>query len=108
VRVVTNATTVTSYARCLGKTNSQPVTALTVSTIEKAATVPANSVKTTNEHCGPQQVMTGGGHVIDSIGQDWSIQASAPVAKNDWQVHVASLDSFSRVFDTLAVCLAKA
>lgn len=105
---VTNATTITSYAQCLAKTNSQPITALTVSTVEKAATVPANSVKTANEHCSPQQVMTGGGHVIDSIGQDWSIQASAPVSKNDWRVQVADLDNFSRVFDTLAVCLAKA
>jgi hypothetical protein len=52
--------------------------------------------------------MTGGGHVIESIGQDWSIQASAPVLKNDWRVQVADLDNFSRVFDTLAVCLAKA
>ena len=52
--------------------------------------------------------MTGGGHVIESIGPDWSIQASAPVSKNDWRVHVADLDNFSRVFDTLAVCLAKA
>jgi hypothetical protein len=105
---VTNATTITSYAQCLAKKNSQPITALTVNTVEKAATVPANSVKIANEHCGLQQVMTGGGHVIDSIGQDWSIQASAPVSKNDWQVQVADLDSFSRVFDTIAVCLAKA
>jgi hypothetical protein len=105
---VTNATTITSYAQCLAKKNSQPITALTVNTVEKAATVPANSVKTANEHCGPQQVMTGGGHVIESIGQDWSIQASAPVLKNDWRVQVADLDNFSRVFDTIAVCLAKA
>jgi hypothetical protein len=105
---VTNATTITSYAQCLAKKNSQPITALTVNTVEKAATVPANSVKNANEHCGPQQVMTGGGHVIESIGQDWSIQASAPVAMNDWRVQVADLDSFSRVFDTIAVCLAKA
>ena len=105
---VTNATTITSYAQCLAKKNSQPVTALKVNTVEKAATVPANSVKTANEHCGPQQVMTGGGHVIESIGQDWSIQASAPVFKNDWRVQVADLDNFSRVFDALAVCLAKA
>jgi hypothetical protein len=105
---VSNATTTTSYAQCLAKTNSHPITALTVSTVEKAATVPANSVKTADEHCGPQQVMTGGGHVIQSIGQDWSIQASAPVSTNNWQVHVADLDNYSRVFDTVAVCLAKA
>ena len=105
---VTNATTITAYAQCLAKTNSQPVTALTVNTLQKATTVPANTVRTANEHCGFPQVMTGGGHVIQSIGQDWSIQASAPVTKNDWRVQVADLDSFSRVFDTIAVCLAKA
>jgi hypothetical protein len=105
---VTNATTITSYAQCLAKTNSQPIKALTVSTVEKSATVPANSVRTAHEHCGPQQVMTGGGHVIESIGQDWNIQASAPVSKNNWQVQVADLDNYSRVFDTIAVCLAKA
>jgi hypothetical protein len=105
---VTNATTLTSYAQCLAKTNSQPVTALTVSTVEKATTVPANSVKTADEHCGPQQVMTGGGHVIQSIGQDWSIRASAPIATNNWQVRVTDLDNYSRVFDTIALCLAKA
>ena len=73
-----------------------------------ATTVPANTVRTANEHCAFPQVMTGGGHVIQSIGPDWSIQASAPVTKNDWRVQVADLDSFSRVFDTVAVCLAKA
>ena len=52
--------------------------------------------------------MTGGGHVIESIGQDWSIQASAPVAANNWQVKVADLDSYSRGSDAIAVCLAKA
>ena len=44
---------------------------------------------------------------MDSIGQDWSIQASAPVSSNDWQVLAASLDSNSRDFDSFAVCLAK-
>jgi hypothetical protein len=52
--------------------------------------------------------MTGGGHEIASIGQNWSIQVSAPVSANDWRVKVADLDSFSRDFNSIAICLAKA
>jgi hypothetical protein len=101
-------TTLYSYALCLARTNSKPITALTTNTVEKTATVPANSVKTAGVSCGPQQVMPGGGHVIESIGPDWSIQASAPISKNHWQVQAADLDNFSRKFHSIAVCLAKA
>jgi hypothetical protein len=46
--------------------------------------------------------------VMDSIGQDWLIAASAPVTSNDWQVEAVDLDSVSRDFDSIAMCLAKA
>jgi hypothetical protein len=101
-------TTLYSYALCLARTNSQPITALTTNTVEKAATVPANSVKTAGVSCGFHEVMTGGGHVIDSIGPDWSIQTSAPISKYHWRVQAADLDNFSRKFDSIAICLAKA
>jgi hypothetical protein len=101
-------TTYDSIAVCLAKKNGMPVTALTVSNVFAAATVPANSVQTADVSCGPNELMTGGGHVIDSIGQDWMIPASAPITGNDWQVKVADLDTFSRDFDSIAMCLAKA
>jgi hypothetical protein len=101
-------TTFDSYAVCLAKKNSKPVEGLTVSTVDTPATVPPNSVQTADVSCGPKQLMTGGGHVIASIGPFWSIQASAPITGNDWQVNVADLDNFSRDFDSIAVCLAKA
>jgi hypothetical protein len=101
-------TTFHSYAVCLAKKNSKPITNMTVSTVFAAATVPANSTQTADVSCSPKALMTGGGHEIASIGQDWSIQASAPVSANDWQVKVADLDSFSRDFDSIAICLAKA
>lgn len=102
------ATTFHSYAVCLAKTNSMPITKLTVNTVDAAATVPANSTQTADVACGPADVLTGGGNVIQSIGQSWSIQASAPVADNGWQVEVTDLDNFSRNFFAIAVCLAKA
>lgn len=101
-------TTFDSYAVCLAKKNSKPITNMAVSTVFAAATVPANSTQTADVSCGPNALMTGGGHVIDSIGQDWSIQVSAPVSANDWRVKVADLDSFSRDFASDAICLAKA
>lgn len=101
-------TTFHSYAVCLGRTSSKPVKGLTISTVYTAATVPPDSVQTADVSCGPQELMTGGGHVIASIGPYWSIQASAPVSANDWQVQVADLDNFSRDFDSFALCLAKA
>ncbi len=101
-------TTFDSYAVCLARTNSKPIKGLTVSTVDTAATAPPNSVQTADVSCGPKELMTGGGHEIASIGFDWSIQASAPVTGNDWQVKVADLDNFSRNFDSIAVCLAKA
>ena len=101
-------TTFDSFAVCLAKTNSNPITNMQVSTVDTAATVAANSSQTADVSCGPAALMTGGGHEIQSIGQDWSIQASAPVSANDWQVQLTDLDQFSRVFDSIAVCLAKA
>jgi len=101
-------TTFDSYAVCLAKTNSKPIKGLTVSTVSASATAPANSVQTADVSCGPKQLMTGGGHEIESIGPYWSIQTSAPIASNDWQVQVADLDTYSRVFDSIAICLAKA
>jgi hypothetical protein len=101
-------TTFDSYALCLATKNSDPITNMAVSTVFAAATAPANSTKTADVSCSPKALMTGGGHQIASIGQDWSIQASAPVSANDWKVKVADLDSTSRDFDSIAVCLAKA
>lgn len=101
-------TTFHSYAVCLAKKNSKPITNMAVSSVFTAATVPANSTQTADVSCDPKALMTGGGHEIASIGQDWAIQASAPVSANDWQVGVADLDSFSRDFDSIAICLAKA
>jgi len=102
------ATTIDSFAMCLGRANLKPITGLAVSTVDTHSTVQANSTQTADVSCPPHSLMTGGGHEMDSIGQFWSIQASAPVSSNDWQVLAASLDSFSRNFDSTAVCLAKA
>jgi hypothetical protein len=102
------STTYDSFAICLGRKNSKPVTALTTSTVSTASTVPANSSQTADVSCGAHQLMTGGGYVMDSIGQDWLIAASAPVTSNDWQVEAVDLDSVSRDFDSIAMCLAKA
>jgi len=100
-------TIIDSFAMCLGKANSKPITGLAVSTMDTHATVQANSTQTADVSCDPHTLMTGGGHEMDSIGQSWSIQASAPVSSNDWQVLAASLDSNSRDFDSFAVCLVK-
>jgi len=101
-------TTYDSSAVCLAKKNGNPVTALAVSTVDTMATVPAMSVQTADVSCGANELMTGGGHVIQSIGQDWIIPANAPITGNDWQVQVADLDTFSRVFFSIAQCLAAA
>ena len=101
-------TTYDSFAVCLAKKNGNPVTALAVSTVDTMATVAPMSVQTADVSCGANELMTGGGHVIQSIGQDWVIPTSAPIANNDWQVKVADLDTFSRVFFPIAVCLAAA
>jgi len=101
-------TTFDSFAVCLAKKNGKPVKALANSTVSAAATVPGNSVKVADAACGPKKLMTGGGFEIASIGQNWSIQATAPASPAKWRVRVADLDSFSRNFDSFAVCLAKA
>jgi hypothetical protein len=76
-------TTFDSFAICLASKNSTPITALTVSTVDAASTVPANSVQTAKASCGASDLLVGGGQVIDSIGQNWRIQASAPTTGND-------------------------
>lgn len=101
-------TTFDSFAVCLAKKNLTPVNKLQVSTVDVAAAVSPNSVQTADVSCGPKELLTGGGHVIASIGQNWSIRTSAPISANDWQVKVADLDNFSRSFDSIGVCLAKA
>jgi len=101
-------TTIFSFAQCLAKVNGKAITGLAVSTVDTAATAPANGAQSADVSCGAHQLMTGGGHVIDSVGQEWNIEASAPISSNDWRVTAADLDSNSRDFDSLAVCLAKA
>jgi len=101
-------TTYDSFAVCLANKNSNPITGLTTSTVDVAATVPANSVQTADASCGSSALLVGGGHVMDSIGQDWLIAASGPAGATDWQAKAADLDSVSREFHSIAVCLAKA
>jgi hypothetical protein len=72
------------------------------------ATVPANSSQAADVSCGAGQVLLGGGYVMDSIGQDWLIAATAPGAANQWQVQADDLDSNSRDFSSTAMCLLKA
>lgn len=105
---VPSDTVIHSFAICLARANSKPIANLTVSTLDTASSVPANGVQAADVSCGPDSLMTSGGHEMDSIGQEWVIQASAPLSSNDWQVGATSLDANSRVFDSIAVCLAKA
>jgi hypothetical protein len=52
--------------------------------------------------------VTGAGQVIDRVGQERSSQASAPVSRDDRPVQAADPYRFSRRFDSMAVCRAKA
>lgn len=101
-------TNYTSFAVCLAKTNSKPVTALASVNVDAGATVPANSDQTADVSCDAHEVLLGGGYVMESIGQDWLIAATAPTAGNEWQVQADDLDSNSRDFSSVAVCLQKA
>jgi archaellum component FlaF (FlaF/FlaG flagellin family) len=101
-------TSYTAFAVCLAKTNSKPVTALASTNVDAGATVPANSDQTADVSCAAHQVLLGGGYVMDSIGQDWLIAATAPTASNEWQVQADDLDSYSRDFSSVGVCLQKA
>jgi hypothetical protein len=102
------ATTYDSFALCLARINGKPVTALASTIVSSAATVAANSDQTASASCAAHELLTSGGSVMDSIGQDWLIAASAPDAGNDWQVKADDLDSYSRNFSAIAVCLEKA
>jgi hypothetical protein len=100
-------TTIDSFAQCLGRANSQPLTKLAVSTVDTAGTAPASGSASADVSCAANELMTGGGHVMFSVGQQWNILASAPVSDNDWRVTAADIDSTSRDFHSIAVCLAK-
>jgi hypothetical protein len=100
-------TTFDSFAVCLAKVNSTPITKLAVSAVYAAGTAPASGTQAADVSCGPNSLMTGGGYVIDSIGQTWSIQKSAPISANDWRVKATDTDNVSRDFTSAAVCLAK-
>jgi hypothetical protein len=102
------STTFDSYAVCLGKTNGKPMTGLTTATVTASATAGANQVTSVAAKCGSKQLLTGGGSTIESIGQDWRTVQSAPITNGSWTAEIADLDSFSRPFDSFAVCLAKA
>jgi hypothetical protein len=101
-------TTYDSYAVCLARTNGKPITGLTTASVTTSTTVGANQVQAAVVMCGPHQLMTGGGSTIQSIGQDWRTVDSAPTPTGSWTVEIADLDTFSRVFDSSAICLAKA
>jgi hypothetical protein len=101
------STTFDSFAVCLAKANSTPITKLAVTTVFASGTAPASGTQAVDISCGPNSLMTGGGHVIDSVGQTWSIQKSAPISVNDWRVKATNTDNVSRDFDSFAVCLSK-
>jgi hypothetical protein len=101
------STTFDSFAVCLGKTNGKPIKGLTTNTVVANAIAGANQVQTAAATCGPKQLMTGGGGGIESVGQDWRTVDNAPTPSGSWTVEIADLDSFSRPFDSVAICLAK-
>jgi hypothetical protein len=102
------STTFDSFAVCLAKTNGKPITNLTTTSVVTSATVPANQVQTAVATCASNELMTGGGGGIASVGQDWVTVDNAPITSGNWTVEIADLDSFSRTFDSYAICLAKA
>jgi hypothetical protein len=53
----------------------------------------------------PASVAVGGGQVVFSIGQTWSILVGAPTTSNTWRVKVSDLGT---TFESVAMCLAAA
>jgi len=92
-----------AFAICLARTNNKAITGLTESTSATNSSAPAADAS-----CGAKTLMTGGGYQIHSIGQEWRNAEDFPVSATTWRVGLTDLDSFSRVYDTFAVCLAKA
>ncbi len=99
------AVTFNSFAVCLGTTNSQPVTALTVNAVDTQATAPATGDAAVEASCGTTDLLVGGGQVVFSIGQTWSIPVGKPTSSNAWRVKVSDLGT---TFESVAMCLAAA
>ena len=84
------------------------VKGLTTHTVTVTATATAGSVSQAEAACAPDELMTGGGFQLASVGSDDKVFIDAPLDQQTWLVELVNNSSFDFQFQAYAICLGKA
>jgi hypothetical protein len=70
-------------------------------------TIPANQHTTVEAQCAADEILSGGGYVVASIGPDDKVFANTPAANNTWHVEFFNGTTFDLQVSVSAVCLGR-
>lgn len=70
-------------------------------------TIPSNQHTTVEARCAADEILTGGGYVVASIGPDDKVFANTPAPNNTWHVEIFNGTAFGLLVSVSAVCLGR-
>ena len=71
-------------------------------------TIPADQHTTVEAQCAADEILTGGGYVVASIGPDDKVFANTPAPNNTWHVEIFNGTAFGLLVSVTAICLGRA
>lgn len=81
------------------------VKGLTNNIVTVQVTVPANSVQQAEPACPANQLLTGGGYQVASVGADDKVFINAPADSQTWLVEMVNNTAFDIQLTAYAVCI---
>jgi hypothetical protein len=70
-------------------------------------TIPTNQHTTVEASCAADEILTGGGYVVASIGPDDKVFANTPAPNNTWHVEIFNDSGFDLLVNVSAVCVSR-
>jgi len=70
-------------------------------------TIPPNQHTTVEAQCAADEILTGGGYVVASIGPDDKVFANTPAPNNTWHVEIFNGTAFGLLVSVSAVCIGR-
>ena len=84
------------------------VKGLTNNIVTVQVTVPSNDVQEAEPACPADQLLTGGGYQVASVGSDDKVFINAPLDNQTWLVEMVNNSGFDIQLTAFAICLGKA
>ncbi len=100
--VITLTVTTTASAKSKG------VTGLTQRTVEAHVTGPAHNTSQVQASCDPDEILTGGGYTVASVGHQDKVYVNAPYQDRSWLVEFVNDTDFNIELYAFAICIGSA